>query len=260
MSGTALVIGATGNVGRHVVVGLRERAVPVRGMSRRRGGDLASPVDLERAAEGVDAVFLIWPFMTADLAKPVAGRLAGRHIVYLSAMSAETGFWGEVESAIRGVTDRWTFLRPSGFATNTLGWAERIRTTGTVRMPYPAARRSLIHERDIADVALLALTAPAAHAGRTHVITGPSAVSQAEQVRLIGDAIGRELRVQEQPRAEARAELLRWASPEFADASLDYWASLVGTPEPVTRTVEEQTGRPARGFAAWARDHAADFS
>ncbi|MDP9795243.1 uncharacterized protein YbjT (DUF2867 family) [Catenuloplanes nepalensis] len=260
MSGDVLVVGATGKIGRHVVAGLRERGVGTRAVSRRDGFDLAVPADVEKAVDGAGSVFLIWPFMTGEAAVPVARHFAGRRVVYVSAMSAESGFWGEVETAIRGVTDRWTFLRPSGFAGNTLGWADEIRTTGTVRVPSPEARRSLIHERDIADVAVLTLTEADAHAGRTHVITGPEALSQTEQVRLIGAAIGRELRVEEQPRAEARADMLTWATPEWADVALDYWASLVHTPEPVNRAVEDLTGRPARSFAEWARDHAADFS
>lgn len=259
MGGNALVIGATGKIGRHVVAGLRDRGTSVRGVSRRDGFDLASPSDLAHATDDADSIFLIWPFMTAEHARPVAARFAGKRVVYVSAMSAETGFWGEVETAIRGVTDRWTFLRPSGFASNTLGWADQIRNTGTVRMPYPAARRSLIHERDIADVAVAAMLDDA-HAGRTHVLSGPEAISQTDQVRLIGAALGRELRVEEQPRAEARVDMLTWASPEFADSSLNYWASLVHTPEPVHRTVTEVTGHPARSFATWTRDHVADFS
>ncbi|GAB7051575.1 SDR family oxidoreductase [Catenuloplanes indicus] len=259
MSENVLVVGATGKIGRHVAAGLRDRGAPVRAVSRRDGFDLADPADLTDAADGAAAVFLIWPFMTAEHARPVADRFAGKRVVYVSAMSAETGFWGEVETAIRGVTERWTFLRPSGFATNTLGWADQIKDTGTVRMPYPAARRSLIHERDIADLAVAALVDDA-HAGRTHVITGPEALSQTAQVHAIGASIGRELRIEEQPRAEAKRDMLSWATPEWAETALDYWASLVDKPEPVTRTVEELTGRPARTFAVWARDHAADFS
>ncbi|MFI5842127.1 hypothetical protein ACIA8K_20675 [Catenuloplanes sp. NPDC051500] len=259
MSESTLVIGGTGNIGRHVVRGLRKRGVTARPMSRRDGGDISDPETLDRAADGVDTVFLIWPFLDGKLADQVARQLGGRRVVYVSAMSAEAGFWGEVETAIRGVTDRWTFLRPSGFATNTLGWADQIRDTGTVRIPSPEARRSLIHERDIADVAVLALTDDA-HTGRTHVITGPESISQAAQVELIGAAIGRQLRVEEQPREESRQAMITWSSPGFADTALDYWESLTHTPEPVTSTVEELTGRPARSYAEWARDHAPDFS
>jgi nucleoside-diphosphate-sugar epimerase len=37
-------------------------------------------------------------------------------------------------------------------------WADQIRESGVVRWPYGQAARSLIHERDIAAVAVRALT------------------------------------------------------------------------------------------------------
>ncbi len=125
-------------------------------------------------------------------------------------------------------------------------------------MPYPGAARALIHERDIADVAVHALTEDG-HAGRAYVLTGPAALTMAEQVRLIGRAVGREPTVLAQPPDEARAEVARWTDPAFADTAVRYWASLVDQPEQVTGTVEEITGRPARTYATWVDDHAAEF-
>jgi hypothetical protein len=49
------------------------------------------------------------------------------------------------------------------------------------------------------------------------------------------------------------------ADPTLADSSVTYWAGLVDSPEPVTTTVTELTGRPALTFAAWAEEHAAEF-
>jgi hypothetical protein len=61
-------------------------------------------------------------------------------------------------------------------------------------------------------------------------------------------------------REEARSQLVAaWGNPDFVDAALDGWARMVSEPEPVTRTVEEVTGAPARTFATWARDHVEDF-
>lgn len=78
--------------------------------------------------------------------------------------------------------------------------------------------------------------------------------------RLIGTAIDRDLRWEEQPRAEARESLLAaWGDPAFVDMALDGWAAMSDTPEPVTTTVEDVTGVPARTFRQWALDHAADF-
>jgi uncharacterized protein YbjT (DUF2867 family) len=278
-TGKTLVIGATGHIGRNVVAGLRARDVAVRALSRSPGvaglpggvepvaGDLTDPGSLRGALAGVDRVFLLWPFLSAEGAADVVDAVAGqaRRVVYVSAMSvrddlppAANGVWGQVEAAIRSTHLDWTFLRASGFATNTLAWAEAVRAGDPVRIPYPGAARSLIHERDIADVAVRALTEEG-HSRRAYVLTGPAALTQADQVRILGEVAGRPARVEEITAQEARAGMLGWADPAFADGALAYWASLVQTPEPVTGTVEELTGTPARGFAQWARDHAEDF-
>src|ERR1035438_3353513 len=72
---------------------------------------------------------------------------------------------------------------------NTLAWADQIRSAGVVRWAHGQAARSLIHERDIADVAARVL-ADGKHAGASYVLTGPEAVTQADQVRIIGEATG----------------------------------------------------------------------
>lgn len=275
-----LVIGATGNIGRHLVPLLDEAGVPVRALTRdpsRAGlpggveavrGDLTDPESVEKALHGVSSVFLLWPSFSAAGAEPVVEAIArhARRVVYVSAFSvrdgvdaAQNGVWGQIEELVRRSGVEWTFLRAGGFATNTLNWAEQIRTRGVVRAPYAGAARSLIHEADIAAVAFRALTEDG-HAGRSHVLTGPEIVTQADQVRIIGEVIGRTLRFDEQPREEAREEMIAaWGDPATVDGALDHWASIVAEPEPVTTTVEEVTGRPARTFRAWAHDHAADF-
>jgi uncharacterized protein YbjT (DUF2867 family) len=281
--GSTLVIGATGNVGRQVVEELTSAGAAVRALARTPEsaglpasaevvrGDLTDPAGLDACLAGVDAVFLVWPFLNAQAAPPVLEAI-GRHarrIVYLSAMSvrddrdeqAETisGFHAEMERLIERSGLEWTFLRPGGFAANTREWAPGIRAEGVVRWPYAGAARSLIHERDIAAVAARTLTGDG-HLGARYALTGPEAVAQAEQVRLIGEAIGRPLRFEEISREEAHGLLVAkgWPAP-LADGALDGWASLVREPEPVTSTVEDLTGVPARTFGAWASDHAGDF-
>jgi uncharacterized protein YbjT (DUF2867 family) len=273
----ALVIGATGNIGTHVVRLLHDRGLAVRAMARHPDGlpegveavpgDLMHLETLRTALAGADAVFLLWPFPTADGAPAVVEAIAGaaRRVVYVSAMSvrddrpaAENGVWGQVEDAIRRTGIEYTFLRASGFATNTLQWAPAIRTGQQVRVPYLAAARSLIHEQDIAEIAVLAMTEPG-HANAAYNVTGPTTITQAEQIRILGEVAGRPAHAEEASLEEARTAMLSWADPAFADAALRYWASLVDTPEPTTSTVEELTGTPARTFAQWARDHAGDF-
>ncbi|WP_425412602.1 SDR family oxidoreductase [Micromonospora halophytica] len=271
-----LVTGATGNVGRQVVSGLREMGVPVRALTRNPDmaglpddvtvvrGDLDDPQSVSAALTDVTAVFLLWPSFSPEGAVPLVEQIAAHacRIVYLSALQAadgpETG-WGAVERLIEESGVAWTFLRCGGFAANTLGWAERIREEGVVRAPFANAARSLIHEKDIAEVAVRALTGDG-HAGETYSLTGPEVVTQADQARLIGEVIGRPVRFEEQPLPEARAEMLPiFGDAALVDAALAYWGSLVTEPEPVTTTVAQVTGRPARTFREWAEDHAADF-
>ena len=202
-----LVAGATGNVGRHIVTQLRDAGVTVRALSRDPAsprlpagvtavaGDLTSPDSLRTAAAGAAAAFLLWPFGSAQGAEAAVAALAGqvRRIVFLSASSvrdgaspAENGVWGQVEQVIERSGTEWVFLRAGGFAANTLAWADRIRAGGVVRWAYGEAARSLIHERDIADVAVRALT-DRRHAGAKYVLTGPESITQADQARTIGE-------------------------------------------------------------------------
>jgi uncharacterized protein YbjT (DUF2867 family) len=132
-------------------------------------------------------------------------------------------------------------------------WADQIRESGVVRWPYGQAARSLIHERDIAAVAVRALTEDA-HTGARYVLSGPETLTQAEQAHAIGDALGRPVRWEELTREDAEDQIAG-----VPDTALDTWASFVETPEIVTTTVADVTSEPARPFAEWARDHADDF-
>jgi uncharacterized protein YbjT (DUF2867 family) len=275
-----LVTGATGNVGRHVVAELLKRGNAVRALVRDPAAarlparvdavrcDLSDPETLRPHLDGIESVFLLWPFFSADGVAALMDvlRLGSPRVVYLSAMGArgdddggEPVFHHQVERVIEESGVPWTFLRAGGFATNALWWAPQIRETGIVRAPYAQAARSLIHERDIADVAVRALT-DERHAGARHVLTGPAAVTQADQVRIIGEVIRRPLRFEEIAPEAARDEMIaEGLPPAFAESSMRYWATLVGNPEPVMATVEEITRAPARPFRGWAMDHAADF-
>jgi uncharacterized protein YbjT (DUF2867 family) len=273
-----VVTGGTGRVGRQVVAQLRERDQPVRVMSRNPGpssvgaeagrADVADPATLEPHLRDADALFLLWPFtsaeLTADLAPRVA-KIAARHVarvVYLSAQPAGErpgSFWALVERAIEDSGVAWTFLRPTGFASNTLLWADQIRSGDVVRWPFGAAARALIDERDIAAVAVRALTEDG-HAGVRYVLSGPAVLTQAEQLAAIGHALGRDLTWEELPRPEAQQELTAaWGDAGFAASALDTWEGFVTHPEVITSTVREVTGVPARSFADWAAVNADAF-
>jgi uncharacterized protein YbjT (DUF2867 family) len=272
-----LVTGATGKIGKHVVSSLAEAGNEVRALVRDPDkasmpegvevvpGDLSSPGTLVPALRDVERVYLMWPGIPVEprVVKSITAQAA--QVVYLStdvtdlANGAQaTSFHQEIERQLRNSGTGWTFLRAIDFATNTLGWADQVRR-GVVRWPYGKAARSLIHERDIADVAVHVLTTEGHH-GAKYLLTGPESITHAEQARIIGEAIGREVRWEDLPVETAREQLIAaWGNAGFVAARLTAWGSFVDTPERVTDTVEKLLGRPARTFRTWAADHADDF-
>lgn len=267
---TVLVIGASGRVGGEVCRQLRDAGARVRVATRHPEAgiphgydetvavDLTSPATLGPALEGVDAVHLMWPFFdTAEDARrkvsPIAAQLGSSvpRVVYLSSQSAESNpqsFWAVVEDALTARVQEWTMLRPTGFAVNAQQWAPQILNGDTVRWPFGQMARPLIHESDIAAVAIKALL-DEGHQARSYVLTGPEAVTQQAQVEHIGAAIGRPLRWQEIDRVQAQSEF------NVPDVLLDAWEDFISHPEPVTDEVARLLGRPALGFARWAHDH-----
>jgi len=276
---SVFVTGATGKVGRQLVAGLLDEGVEVSALVRRPStaalpaqvetveGDLRRPETLAGAADGADAAFLLWPEFSSEGAADVVAALAGSvgHVVYLSSarlqrgeVGATEGVWSAVEQLVEDAGVSRTFLRAGGFAANTLAWADQIRAGDVVRLPHLAAARALVHERDLADVAVRALL-DERYAGQALTLTGPEVLTQRQQVQAIGAAIGRPLRAEAVSPAVARDELAAEMGSDFAAAAIGHWASLIDDPERVSDDVEWVTGRAARRFQEWASDHAGDF-
>ena len=223
-------------------------------------GDLTEPHTLHAPLTGVDAVFLVWPFATAE-GMPAVLNVVAEHahrVVYLSS-AAVRDHERQAERLIERTGLEWTFLRPHVFAANASRWAGQIRAETAVHGPYGAATMAPIHERDIAAVAVCALTGDG-HGGAIYELTGPQALMQADQVRIIGEVIGRPVRWIETPAETARQEMLERGWPGTAvDGVLQAQAELVTKPGPVTSTVKKVTGAAARTFREWVIDHSSDF-
>jgi uncharacterized protein YbjT (DUF2867 family) len=276
------VTGATGNVGRNVVSILSGAGFRVRALTRNPDtaglpdsvevvrGDLSNPSALESSLEGVDSVFLMLRAFSAPIA-PIMEVLKkrARRIVFLSSaaiqdeLQVQTNPIGkihlEIEERVKKTGLEWTFLRPGAFAANALTWwAPQLRSADVLRWPYAAAAWAPIHERDIAAVAVHALTEDG-HGGKKYSLTGGEVLTQAEQLNTIGEVTNRILRYEELAPDAARRQMGASLPPFVVDRLLDLWAGMVEKPAPVTPTVEEITGAPPRTFRQWALDHAGDF-
>ncbi len=274
-----VVFGARGNVGRHVAAGLISRGEQVRLTSREPDGadfppgaevvaaDLERPETLPAALEGAQRVFLYAKPDGIDGFVAAAETSGVRHVVLLSsgavlqndADNPIARMHTIVESAIEKSGLEWTFIRPGMFATNALWWWQKsIRDEGVVRMPYADSQTAPIHEQDLAAIAVTALSEPGHH-GHAYSVWGPESLTLRQQVRHIGEAIGREIAFEVVSVEQARAALIE-TMPAFAvETVLAGWKAGTVAPPQVSTIIEEITGRPARTFAQWAKDHATDF-
>ena len=277
---TVLVTGARGDVGGAVLAGLAAAGEPVRASSRAPrpgefpGGvevarlDLADPASWPAALAGVRKVFLYaHPEGAAEFA--AAARKAGvEHVVLLSSSTVLSpdseanpiaARHIAAERALDGSGLDRTFVRPGYYATNTLRWWQSIRTGRVLRTAFPEAVTCPVHERDIAQVAVRALLDDT-HRGAAYPVLGAGPVTVREQVAAIAAALGEPVRLEEVDVDAYRAQLLTQLPGPIVERVLQDRGSVLPLPaELAADAVPEILGRPALTFAAWARDHAADF-
>jgi len=277
-----LVVGGTAQFGRQAVEELAGRGVGVRVLTRapeKAGlpggvevvqGDLTDGATLGPVVAGVEAMVLVLPYGMDAGPLLAAARDAGvRRVVFLSSGAIVPGdvaaqpdviasYHRRVEEAVEQGGFQWTFLRVLFPAINSLPFAMQLQAGDVVRAPYTRAEVSAVHERDVAEVAVAALIGDQ-HAGQVYEVTGPESLTQAEQVRILGETLSRPLSVEDLDPEPVREQMSRFMDPEFIAALFDLLAAAVGRPAPVNDLVERITGHPARTYAQWTADHTADF-
>jgi uncharacterized protein YbjT (DUF2867 family) len=281
-----VVTGASGNIGRSLVDQLLAEGATVRAVTRNpeRAGlpaaaetvraDLTDPASLEPVLQGAESLYLNLAAGGSEKVGQLveAAVKAGVRRIVLNSSLSVTGTPADEEAfiprmhavaerAIRASALEWTFVRGGMYATNALQWAPGIKADGVVRSPHPQAVAAPVHEADLAAVTARALLDPSgAHLGRAPAVTGPQAVTLADQVAAIGRAIGREIRVETlSPEAAAEALTSTGFPHQAARQLIGYLGASVGTEPLITDEVRRITGRPARTFEQWAKDHADDF-
>ena len=248
-----LITGATGTTGREVVRLLADRGVAFRAMSRTPTGDQvrgdhADPASLDRAVDGVDAVFLLGPgtaeLPAHELAVLDAAERAGvRKVVKLSAIPVgPVGRWHVPGEEATRAFPAWTVLRPSVFASNTAQWAAQIAAGEPIPNPLGETRLGVVDPRDLAEVAVRTLLDDAYH-GRTYTLTGPELLNIPDQVAVLSDVLGRELSTVDVP--------LDALPPDYAEGAR---AVRAGEGALLSDDVAAVLGRPATPYATWARE------
>ncbi|MGO4444878.1 NAD(P)H-binding protein [Mycobacterium sp. 2YAF39] len=265
---TILVTGATGNIGRLVVdhlINLGANDIRALTMNPAKAdlpdgvatftGYLGAPESLPAAFDGVDRMYLAPLPRTLDATLELAKQANIDYVVALSGV----GYWQAHADAISASGLANTQLGPGEFLENLALWADAIKTTGTVRDPYPNAVEAPISMDDIARVAAALLISPEqSHHGRMYEITGPQSLTRAQIAEQIGVGIGTEVAFEPCSRDEA-IEALQPAIGAEAGWYLDTVALAVDAPQQANQLVADLTGVPAQSVADWARQNATLF-
>lgn len=281
-----LVTGAGGTVGSEVINQLGSTKVPFRAAyfskekadaARARGIDAATidynrPETLPAALQGSDKLFLLGPSAPnrtqLELTAVEAAKAVGvRHIVKLSVWGADEEAYvfakvhRPVERAVESSGIAWTFLRPNGFMQNVVTYmGETIRAEGAFYSAVGEARISHVDVRDIAAVAVKALTEPG-HEGKAYTLSGPEALTYAEMAGELSKVLGRSVRHITLSPSDLKSGMLAAGTPEgMADWLLDldrYYREEQASR--ITNDIKQVTGRDPRRFAQYARDCASSL-
>jgi (4-alkanoyl-5-oxo-2,5-dihydrofuran-3-yl)methyl phosphate reductase len=276
-----LVTGATGTIGREVVHQLIASQQKIRVLVREAKkanfgegievaiGDTNQPETLGPAFTGVEKAFIL---ATGDIPTQegnlvAAAKAAGvKHLVKLSVLGADfepgiaLGRWHRTsEKNIEASGLSWTFLQPAGFFSNALGWVDTIKGQSAFYSPAGQSRQALIDPRDIAAVAVKALTTPG-HEGKIYKLANES-LTFAEQAAILSGVLGKTVTYVDVPEEAARQGMLGSGMPPvMVEALLELMAMIkAGYASATTNTFEVVTGQKPRTFAAWAKEHTALF-
>jgi len=282
-----LITGATGTVGSEVLNRLSALGTQARAVTRdpRRAaanspphiefvqGDFDDPESMRKACADVERAFLLTPSSERAEEQQIAfariARESGvRHIVKLSQLHADPNaperflrYHGVVEAAVRNSGLTFTFLRPNLYMQGLLNFRQTIQQQSTFFAAAGDAQISAVDVRDLADVAVAALTS-ATHENQVYSLAGPAALTFADMAEQLSQAIGRTVTFVDVAPGVMRSALADLGFPIWqADGLLEEFAMYRrGEAAGVESGVREALGRPARSFAEFAHDYAALFA
>lgn len=224
---TILAVGAAGKFAGLVIPALAQRGARVRGLIRDPAqaeqvrnngateiavGDLADPASLDRALQGVGAVFYVAPAFLTDEAKvgkdmvDATIRAKVRRFVFSSVIHpvlsglVNHAAKAAVEEAVLNSNLEYSFLHPTVYFQNYAATWARIVETGVLAEPWSAdSRFTRVDFRDVAEVAAIALTEDRLLYG-TFELCSAGNMNRREVASLIGEILGRKIKVERRDR------------------------------------------------------------
>jgi uncharacterized protein YbjT (DUF2867 family) len=279
-----LVTGATGNVGQDILRGLLGLKVPVRAAvtdpTRVRAilpencdvvqFDFNDPSTFTAALNGIKRIFLMRPPAMDDpkAFKPFLKALASaglEQLVFLSLLGAQNNPvvpHRKLELAIEKLKIPHVFLRPSFFLQN-FSTTHRLDICQHNDLFIPAGngRTSFIHARDIAAVAVRALSVPHIVNGGID-LTGAEALTYSEVAKIFSEVLGRTISYSDPLPLKFGLEMQkRGIKPAFVNVMiLIYNTNRFGLAAQVTNDVRRILGRDPLRVEDFVRDFKDLFS
>lgn len=274
---TILVTGARGNVGRRVLQRLYAAGHSLRASGRNPAEldvpegvetvalDLNDPETFVAALAGVSKVLLYAEPDGIVKFLDEAEKAGVEQVVLLSSNTVDLPGADQdplahhhkvVEDAVVASGLGYTILRPGAFMGNAFGWSYSLQAGDTIDQVFPEAQVAPVHEDDIADVAVVALTEKKLQ-DEIVSLTGPESLTFRQELEIVGEVLGRKLVINGLTREQGEAQMSNFVPPPVLTSLLNQWEAAVGVVADTSATAERITGKPARTFRQWVEEHAA---
>lgn len=287
---TILITGATGTVGSEVVKQLSSNSTDINIKAAVHSIENAKkvqydkvevvqidynkPETLKEAFKDADKLFLLThpsPKSAEHESNLVTeAKKAGiRHIVKQSIMGADLQadveamrLHRQAEKIIEESGIPYSFLRPNEFMQGFINFqGPTIKSNNAFYLPAQDAKVSIVDVRDIAAVAVKALTDDNKHNNKTYLITGPETLSYYQAAEILSNATGKKISYVNVSDEEARAAMKETGMNDWLINTIlelyNYFRK--GYASEVSSAVEEVTGKKPITFAQFAKDYAEAF-
>lgn len=282
-----LITGATGSIGTELTKQLDAKGISFRALVRTANssnalssfknaeiveGDFNNEDSIARALKGIDRAFLLTN--SSEQAETlqsgfveIAKRKGVKHIVKQSQLAAELHspvrflrYHAAVERKIIQSGLTYTFLRPNLFMQALLGFRETIAKQGKFFAAAGDAGISAVDTRDIAAVAVEALTNNG-HENKTYDLTGPEAITHQQMAEELSKGLKHAIQYVNVSPNQMQQALIAAGFPLWQAEGLieDYAHYVRGEASAISSSVQEVTGKPARNFKNFVHDYTQAF-